>query len=287
MTKKKTTAVQVIERPRPGLGLKLPDGRRFPGASVTTNPLVAVIACMTDEHVADLGDEIAATESYLAKLKAVHDAVKPAPPPPVVVEVVAAPAPAPAPPPAPEPVAERPSGRPDVPATKAAGTWKGGRPNNEKSPTHIAKKMLTADVECNTNTVIKAIRDAGASVASENSLRATISTVRSQVRRDKKPADGQTPLLTRPLFPTLTTKRPGDESEADTKVDEDEELDLRKDVAEAVFKKGLLTSGDIVKMCGVPPNRIEEFMKHPWFEYVMRLGQWRLTPLGKQEGVEY
>jgi hypothetical protein len=197
------------------------------------------------------------------------------------------------PPPPPEP---RPHGTPIVPATKAAGTWGGGRPSPAGSPSKIAKAMLDANFEVDTNDIIKAIREAKASTANDNSLRATISTIRSDIRRARAatnatPAAPTPDMKTRPLHPTVGVPPKAeteDEDDEDSEEPaEDEELDLRKDVAEALFKKGLLTSGEIVKMCGVPHNRIEEFMKHPWFEYVMRTQQWRLTTLGKQEGVEY
>lgn len=307
MTKKKTTTAvaRIVERPKTYVAMSVPTDRRMPGAGMTTNPLVAVIACMTDEHVADLGAEIEATETYLNRLKAVHNVVKPKPPEPepVVAEVVATPEPEPEPepppPPPPPPAAPKepkPRGTPDVPATKAAGTWAGGRPSGSGSPSKIARDMIEADFEVNTNTIISAIRAAKASTASENSLRATISTIRSQIRRAKAtnatPAAATSGMKTRPMFPVVVVPpkvetEDEDDDDKEPAEGEDEELDLRKDVAEAVFKKGLMTAGEIVKQCGVPHNRIEAFMKHPWFEYVTRSQQWRLTPQGKQEGVEY
>lgn len=92
---------------------------RLPGVAAATNPLVGAVAYATDENVKDLDLEIAATESFLAGLKAMRQAVaavvavpaKPA----AVVTVVAEVEPEPEPEPSKKPAYVRPAAPPPKP----------------------------------------------------------------------------------------------------------------------------------------------------------------------------
>lgn len=80
----------------------------------------------------------------------------------------------------------------------------------------------------------------------------------------------------------LAAAPPPSVSGAGVLVDDDK---LRRAVAEYVFKKGLVSSGDIVRDCGVDAVIVNDFMNHPWF--VSHMQKWRLTPAGKNEGIDY
>jgi hypothetical protein len=290
--KKKTTALAKASEPPPqqqGLGLQLPPGVRLPGVAVQTNPLIAVIACLRQEHVDDLGHEIEATENYLQGLKAVHSVVRQVFPPAAPVEVVAAE------PAKPEPDATlngknvyiekepeeeappRQPGRPEKPATKEAGTWKGGRPKDPESPSGIALRMLRADINTKADPIIAEIKRLTSSTASIATLRSMISTKRWYVKNEGTKTDGPPPVA-----------EPNTEEVDDAGVDgEDDELELRKEVAEFLFKRGLATNAEIMNKCGIPSSRISDFMRHEWFEYETRTQQWRLTSKGKQDGLDY
>lgn len=320
MTKKKTSTALVKVKPKKpepapqqtGLGLRLPDGRRLPGVAVQTNPLIAVIACMTEEHVEDLGKEIEATRNYLAGMEAIHGVVSRAFP--KTVEVVEPP---PAPPPAPEPIAtlngkplytepphaplktrpmeptlpdpepepKNPPGRPVTPATKQAGTWNGGRKVDPNSATSIIKEMLKKDFSTKADVILAEVKARSNTKGTDQSIKAQISKIRSDMKSVANLAKMQA-NDDKVNHNAMTNKEVEAAAGAEDE-DGDEELELRKEVAEFLFKRGLATNAEIMRQCGIPSSRIMEFMKHPWFEYVAASQQWRLTVLGKQEGLEY
>lgn len=77
--------------------------------------------------------------------------------------------------------------------------------------------------------------------------------------------------------PRIALKRT--DPEFDTKL-----VQVRRQVAEFVFKKGLVSGREIMVAIKVAGPMIREITNHPWFE--RHMDKWRLTAAGKNEGLE-
>lgn len=283
MARKGSSVLVVVEPPKP---------RRVVGKAIETNPLIAAVAKMTPDRLADIAEEIQTTEDYLAGLKAMHHvgtvALGLAAPPekPAISVPVAA---------LPEAavigggpvrkvvdVAEKPPPR-KVVATERPATVA------DKSATQVVREILTENPDMSAADVVAEVKRMGLP-NSAGSIRGIAYNVRSKLKDERK-RDGRG--AAKP--PTRPEPEPDDEGEnagdahgglppKDSPFRAEAELTLRKKVAEYVFKKGLVTSGEITRDCRVSPRIVNDFMDHPWFETHMQ--KWRLTAAGKNEGLE-
>lgn len=269
--------------------------RRVPGQAVETNPLVAAVMNVTEDQIHDLDKEIDATTNYLAGLKRVRQAfadVTGLDDSPEAVEAAVKQLP-----PAQE---DRTNGN----VTKVAGraALKPGPPKGRKPSGCTLKitEILEANIDTAVPDVVAALRADGFNNP-EHSLTSLIYVVRGRIRDKRgltgevakaprnsvkaalgtvgqtaqKPAEPKKPPEPKPPEPKKTTHLGG--------VVDDK--GLREKVAEYVFKKGLVWIGDIIRDCGLDDASADAFMQHPWFE--QHMGKWRLTKLGKEEGVSY
>lgn len=268
-TRRKTSnALAVIEPPKP---------KRVVGKAIETNPMIAAIATITPDKLDDIEQEIQATENYLAGLRVAHHvgsialgrvpAAAPVQAEPVeepgqddkfdiTVEIPAPPA---------EPVAEKKD--------------KGGEGPNLSA---TLRTILTAHPDWTNDQVITEAQKLGVT-AGVGSIRSNIYQVKSRLKLGEK-KDKPAP---RPAAEATEEKNEG-ESEGlppkDSPFRAEAEQTLRKKIAEYIFKRGLVSSGDLIRDCKVSPRIVNDFMNHPWFESHMQ--KWRLTTVGKNEGLE-
>ncbi len=256
--------------------------KRVPGKAVETNPLVAIVVNTTEENVADLDKEIEATTNYLAGLKRVRAAFGDPEPEPVPVTAVAV----------------RPIEPPKEDRTNGKTTKIGDRPALKPGPAKGRKptgctlkitEILEANVDTPVPDVVKAVRAAGFDNP-EHSLTSLIYVVRGRIR-DRRGLAGEVAKAPRnavkkalgtagtPAKPAAKDERP---AHLGGLVDD---KGLRETVAEYVFKKGLVSIGDIIRDCGLDHTAANDFMQHPWFE--RHMDKWRLTKQGKEEGVSW
>lgn len=276
MTTKAMAVTKTEARIAPEIAAKLP------GRVIASNPLVAAVVCMTDEHVQGLDDEIQVTEKYLAGLKAMKAAVSPPPLPPPLPEPLP---PEPMPEPQPEPPATIPMrSKRQSPVFAAVAPEPGKTVTPEPGKTVTVSAVMRAIVQADPNVgysvVAQKVREAGFD-NSEESIRSLLYNVRSKVKQAGKKV----------TEPPSTVKEAAAATRYDSngsrKMPQDvgDELKLRKEVAEFIFKKGLVSTGDIIRVCGISHDVINSFMNHPWFESHMQ--NWRLTATGKREGLDY
>lgn len=270
MARKGSSALAVIESPKP---------RRVVGRAIDTNPIIAAIAQVTPDKLDDIAEEIKATESYLAGLRAMHHVGSVAlgltePVKTVVVPEVVEPDV-----PMPEAVSKHIQDaipRKDTPKATE-------KPKPAKSASRIVRDILVGNPEMSVADVIVEARRQGCTVG-DGSLRTLVYTIRSQVK------NAQAKNNAKPTQPKneKDDEDVGDAAEGlppkDSPFRAEAELTLRKKVAEYVFKKGLVASGDIIRDCKVSPKIVNDLMNHPWFESHMQ--KWRLTSAGKNEGLE-
>lgn len=249
---KETTKALAIIAPEPA-----PPARRVVGHAIQTNPLIGAIACVTPEALADIEQEIETTENYLAGLRAMHHVGSMAlglPVAPVVVQE----------PPAvehePEPEAEKPAPKP-AKAKPAATEKPRGRPGLSGK----LRAWLTAEPNLTNDDIIKRLKDEGVQ-KDDHSVRALAYNVRSQMKKESGAATPEAPKA-------QVQSNPNDGA-------------LRKQIAEHVFKKGLLSLDEIAKEFKAEVARVSALVtNHPWFE--AHMGKWRLTYAGKNEAIDY
>lgn len=241
--------------------------RRVPGKASEHNPLAAVVLNITPAHMADLIDEIEATETYLNGLRAVRAAgqailgdAKPDEAPPIAVVVVEPPKPAPKPSP------------PQQKATAAGGT----------TISDVVREVLKTNVERPADEVIAACRAKGVTHP-ENKLRALISNLKSRMRvagAAAKPAEPQTatPKDVKTGTPTAAgVFKALPDATAETF---DYELDrLRQQVAKVIFRAGRASIAKLVNNHGFRVVDLTVLLNHEWFEGSD--GEYRLTAAGK------
>ncbi len=255
-----------------------------------TNPLAAVVMFATADHVHDLDKEITATENYLAGLKAMRQVAgsalnvpvptgpvveeepeKEAPPPAVTVLSVGK-----------EPAKSGEStkaGRPKVKTGNAAGRPMSGA-------TALIAEVLHKNIDMPTDEVFRQVREQNKEIT-DSSLKSLIYTVRSRIK-DKRAKGEPVAYDTTKLAP----KQPPKTAAPAEKKPEHlgglvDDVRLRKKVAEYLFKRGLGSGTDLVRDCGLDGMTVQKFMGHPWFEFVNSMNKWKLSTLGKQEGVEW
>lgn len=245
----------------------------LPGKS--DNPLVAALIEADENTVAEIDAEIAASRNYLERLLAVRFAVTglasvpaadtvrvvtetetvvvkvetPIPESvPVVAEVVSAPV----------PVAVEPTPEEEDDASVFRSTANVTLPAGAGAPPKVKKVYRKREKKL-------ASESPDAMTAAKREADAKTNDIVEDPTVDEDPK-------ARALPPK---DHPG-RAEAEQK--------LRAVVVEFVFKRGLVSNGDLLTHCGVSPRIVNSFMTHPWFE--SHMGKWRLTSQGKNEGVE-
>lgn len=282
-----TKALATIEKPR----------KRIPGQAVESNPLVAAVVQVTESQVHDLDKEIDATTHYLAALKRMRNAFADMTghdDSPAAVEVAVRQLP-------PAQVRDKGAERTTGKVTKVAGrpaVKSGSSPGRKPSGTTLKiTEIFEKDINTEVPEVVRQLREAGCRNP-DKSLTSLIYVVRGRVR-DRK---GLGPATVAPRNAvknslgtvTQTQQKPAAPKPAPPVVKANEKTGLGglvadrgllERVAEYVFKKGLVAIGDIIRDCGVDHTVANDFMQHPWFE--RHMDKWRLTKLGKEEGISY
>ena len=131
--------------------------------------------------------------------------------------------------------------------------------NGSPSLSSVVRGIIGDNPDMPTKTITEKLKETGV-VYNDNTVRGTIYVERTKAKKRIKQTVPGAGLLT----------------------DNDK---LRRIVSQYVCKKGLASSDDITRDCGVDPKVIEDFMTHPWF--MRHENKWRLTVVGNNEGVDY
>lgn len=245
---------------------------RVPGRAIETNPLIALAAgVVTADQVAEMDDEIEATEKYLRNLKAIRaaanaeaaEAVAALPPPPAPNVVVTEVKPA------------APAARPAAPAA-----------DKITDPAAVAaevKAVLAEHPDWVTSRLVDLLLERGVA-RTKSTLTQAIYIARSAARKaaaEAKPTPPTPPepvRLPHPDSPLLAAAM----------------LTRRKDVAEYVFKQRLAAVSQIMQGCKLSATEVAEVLNHEWFEQHQAKkagdpqdGKWRLTQAGRDNGLAW
>lgn len=244
-----------------------PTPRRVVGAAIKTNPLVAAAAGFDGEYLADLEDEIAAAERYLAGLRAVHA---------VATAAGREPDDGPATPKALASRAEAPPADPPPPPKPDGGTI-----------TDAIRKLYADDNDAKTADVVDAVCKLFPA-AKRTSVQAQVYNTKTRMR-----SAGQLPASRTPARPTPAEPAGGATADDGTAGDDEDDAGVggatkpekdRAVVVEFVFKKGLADVPTIIAGTGLAAVDVGLSLTHTWFERAA--DKWRLSAAGRREGVK-
>ncbi len=250
---------------------------RVPGRAIETNPLIALAAgVVTADQVAEMDDEIEATEKYLRNLKAIRAAANADAAEAVAAEPVAALPP----PPAPKVVVTEV--KPAAPAAKPAAPA-AGKITDPAAVAAEIKSVLAEHPDWVTSRLVDLLLERGVA-RTKSTLTQAIYISRSAARKAAAEAALTTPAPTEPAAlphpdsPLLAAAI----------------LTRRKDVAEYVFKQGLAAVSQIMQGCKLSATEVAEVLNHEWFEQHQSKkpgdpqdGKWRLTRAGRDNGLAW
>jgi hypothetical protein len=268
---------------------------RVPTRAAPNNPLIGLAVGVTDEHKADIEQEIVAAEDYLGRLRATANMFGANPFPRGEEAQVALP---PVPPPAAESMTIEAEAEPEEPeedekpkARNPRAEYRGRKPGRKPLPRdgdgNIVRPEKPAVVIPPASTKVEIDDDDD---DDDDQVPPPKPDRKSEVAANAKRKEeaNRLPPQAQAKLDVADGKAAPEVDDDGNPVKPDDALVLRQEIAKYIWRRGMAGGGDIMKdVPGVGPRNVTRLLLHPWFEVGDKINKrWSLTIKGKNEALE-